>query len=179
LIPQWIKDIPPFVSAVIAAVGALIAVVSATVSAGSLYLNWRNYRRDRPDVRVELKWNAEKTITFGKDDPIECLAHIRVTNQGRRPAHIDFIGLELPGRKRVVNWLDESVKLAEGDPSIIIKIHQDSTLAPFADQWKNIFASASDNTGRAYRSENGGDRPIIVPGFNKETARRLQEINPT
>jgi len=169
-IPQWIKDIPPFISAGVACVALLVSCVHALIAIS-------NYRRDRHKIRVDLKWNAESTVFRGAKSEIERLGHITVTNVGRRPVSIDFIGLHLPGRKRVISWLEtgEVVRLEEGSAPIVKKVHQDSTLEPFVDKWKKIRASASDTAGREYRSKNGGERPIIVPGVNQETRFRLHE----
>lgn len=169
-IPQWIKDIPPFVSAGVACLALLISCIHTIIAV-------INYRRDRHKVRVDLKWNAEETSFQGAKSPVKRLGHITVTNVGRRPVTIDFVGLHLPGRKRVISWLEvgETVRLEEESAPIVKKIHQDSTLEPFVDNWRKIRASASDTAGREYRSRHGGERPIVVPGVNEETRRRLQE----
>src|SRR5687768_11762388 len=122
-IPQWLKDIPPFVSAGVACIALIVSCVHAFISA-------INYRRDRHKVRVELKWNAEETVFRGAKSAVERLGHIIVTNVGRRPVSIDFIGLHLPGRKRVISWLEtgETVRLEEGSGPIVKKVHQDSNL---------------------------------------------------
>ena len=168
--PQWIKESPPFVSGGVACVALLVSCVHALIAIS-------NYRRDRHKVRVDLKWNAEETVFRGAKSAVERLGHITVTNVGRRPVSIDFIGLHLPGRKRVINWLEtgEVIRLEEGAAPIVRKVHQDSTLEPFVDSWRKIRASASDTAGREYRSKDGGERPIIVPGVNAETRFRLQE----
>src|SRR5688572_14569206 len=118
-IPQWIKDIPPFVSAGVACVALLVSCVHALIAIS-------NYRRDRHKVRVDVQWNAESTVFSGSKCAVEPLGHIKVPNLGRRPGSIDFIGLQLPGRKRVINWLEtgEVVRLEEGAPPIVKKIHQ-------------------------------------------------------
>lgn len=169
-IPQWIKDIPPFVSAGVACLALIVSCVHAMVGVS-------NYRRDRHKVRVDLQWNAEETRKFGVREPTERFGHITVTNIGRRPVSIQFIGLHLPGRKRVINWLatGEVIKLEEGGPPIIKKVRQDSNLEPFVDIWRKIRASADDTANREYRSKHGGERPIIVPGHDPEMRRLFHE----
>lgn len=172
MIPEWVKDIPPFVS-------AGIAFLALIVSCVSVFISIFNYRRDRHRVRVELKWNAEQTRFQGATTSIERLGHITVTNVGRRPVSINFIALHLPGRKRVINWLaiGEVIRLEEGSAPIIKKVHQDTTLEPFVENWKKIKASASDTSRQTYWSKHGGERPILVSGVNPETRRLLQEPN--
>lgn len=167
-IPQLIKDIPPFVSAGVALLALGVSVVHAII-------NWRNYRRDQSKLRVVLRWNAEQTQFEGARSPVECYGHITVTNVGRRPVTVNFIALHLPGRKRVTNWLDEPIRLQEGE-EVIKKVHQDATLTPFLGKWDHITASATDSTDKTYVSKNGGEVPIIAPTFQEETARRLKEI---
>jgi hypothetical protein len=174
--PPWLKDIPPFVSALVAILALCVAATSLLIAGLALFLNWKNYRRDRHDVEVRLKWNAETVIARGAREAFERFGHITVTNKGRRPVFINFVGLELPGRTRVVNWLDDGVKLGEADASIVVKIPQDRMLEPFIEEWKDMFASASDNIGNAYRSSDGGERPILIPGYTAESQRRLKEI---
>lgn len=173
-IPQWISDLPPIA---VALASAVIALFSLLISSASMLVNWKNYRRDLHRVEVELRWNAEMEMMGGPSSKVKrCFAHIKVRNRGRRPVHIDMICLELPGRTRQANWLDESITLVEGGPSKIVKVAQDSTLAPFLPQWKKIFATAVDNTGQTYKSKRGQEVPHILPGEEQETRRRLREI---
>lgn len=143
-IPQWIKDIPPFVSAAVAFVALVVALVHVAI-------HWRNYRRDRHDVKVELQWNAE-TVTITGSSMLRYLGRITVTNKGRRPVHIDGVYLELPGRERHINWLDESKRLEEADRPIRIPIAQDSTLEPFVLNNRRRFRTSPPPKRRAMTS---------------------------
>lgn len=175
-IPQWIKDLPPVA---VALVSAAIAILSLLISATSLFVHWRNYRRDSHDVDVELQWNAELIHEHGMRSPAkQRFGHIIVTNKGRRPVHITYIGLQLPGRRNSsANWLEQSVKLGEADASITIKIPQDSVLEPFVGKWKNIHATVETNTGRWYKSKPGAEPPTIVPGYDSQSMGRLQDFS--
>jgi hypothetical protein len=96
--------------------------------------------------------------------------------QGVPPYSHRYVCLELPGRTRQANWLDESITLVEAGPSKIVKVAQDSTLAPFVPQWKKIFATAVDNTARTYnRSE--GRRPHTFFREKKETGEGYEKLN--
>lgn len=124
-IPQWIRDLPPVA---VALVSAAIAMFSLLISATSLFVHWRNYRRDSHNVEVNLQWNAELIHEHGmRSAAKQRFGHMIVTNKGRRPVHITYIGLQLPGRRNSsANWLEQSVKLGEADASITVRIPQDS-----------------------------------------------------
>jgi hypothetical protein len=172
---HWIKDLPPLT---VAWAGVAIALASALFTAISSLVSWKAYRRDRPHVYVELQWNAEDIHGGGMRSPTtQRKAHIIVRNKGRRPMGIEYIGLKLPGHVTgSANWLEESVKLSEGDPPIIIKIVQDSTLEPFVPQWRKIEAWVSTSDGRWHKSRQSSQPPLIIPGCDFETVNRLQDF---
>lgn len=174
-IPQWINDLPPVA---VALVSAAIAIISLLISGTSLFIHWRNYRRDSHDVDVELQWNAKIIHEHGMRSPVkQRFGHIIVTNKGRRPVHVTYVGLQLPGRRNSsANWLEKGVTLEEGDPSIIIEIPQDSVLEPFLGEWNKMYATVRTNTGRSYRSKLAFECPIIVPGFDWKSAGLLQDF---
>lgn len=174
-IPQWIKDLPPVA---VALLSALLAGISLLISIGSMLIHWRNYRRDRSHVSVELQWNAEDIHGGGMRSLItQRKAHIIVRNKGRRPVGIEYVGLKLPGHVTgSANWMEESVKLSEGDPPIIIKIVQDSTLEPFIHQWRKIEAWVATSEGHWHKSGKAIQRPIIIPGRDYESMGRLQDF---
>jgi hypothetical protein len=51
-----------------------------------------NYLRDKPKLKVSLKWDMTDTQT-GKQ-----MGLVRVTNVGRRPAHLGAVALALPSK---------------------------------------------------------------------------------
>lgn len=154
-----------------------IAIIGAVTGAASLLLHW-NYRRDSHNVVVELQWNANLIQEHGMNSPAkQRFGHIIVTNKGRRPVHITYVGLQLPGHPNSsASWIEQGSTLNEGDPSLIIKIPQDSILERFIGDWKKIYARASTNTGHRYKSKPGWERPIIVPGYDFSTMGRFQDF---
>jgi hypothetical protein len=52
--------------------------------------------------------------------------------------------------------------LAEGDPPIIIKVPQDSRLAQYSQNWRNIRAAALDSVGKKYVSKKVDTPPSWV-----------------
>jgi hypothetical protein len=169
-IPQWLKDIPPFVSAIVATLALLVSLANCLIV-------WRNSRRDRYDLKVELQWNADIVHQHGVRSPVQQrFARITVTNNGRRPVNVVYVGLELPGRVNPsANWLDESVKLGEAD-RFIVKVPQDSNFEPFLDKWKKIRATVETNSGHWYTSAAGSERPILIPGYDFASVSRLQDF---
>jgi len=174
-LPQWIKELPPVT---VALVSAGVATLSALTSGASLFLNWRNSRRDRHDLTVELTWNVRSIHEHGLRSPIkQRFGEIVVTNAGRRPVHVTFIGLHLPGRRNAsANLIEHGQKLDEGDPSIVIPIPQDSALEPFVGEWKKILATVATNTGRWYKSGPAWSPPTLMPGFDFDFAVLLQDF---
>jgi hypothetical protein len=174
-IPQWIKDLPPVA---VALLSALLATISLFIAATSMLIHLLNYRRDRHHVWIKLVWNAKAIHGSGMRSSItQRKAHIIVGNKGRRPVGIEYIGLKLPGHVTgSANWLEESVKLSEGDPPVTIEIPQDSTLEPFVKEWKKIYAVTATNDDRWYRSPHSNGPPIIIPGRDFDSMHRLQDF---
>jgi hypothetical protein len=171
-------DLPPWIRDVSAIVSASVALLALVISFANTVAIWKNYRRDKSDVDVKLQWNAEVVHEHGVRSPVkQRFGKIIVTNKGRRPVHITHIGLLLPGRNTSGNWLEQSVRLDEGDASITIKIPQNSELEPFIKEWKKIRASVGTNNGRWYDSKPGDSPPAIVSGTDFQSAVLLQDFS--
>ena len=81
--PEWISDLPPRHRSI----GKRgYRIVQPANQLCFMLVNWRNYRRDRHRVEVELTWNAEMEMIGGPSSKVKrCLAHIKVTNKGAAP----------------------------------------------------------------------------------------------
>jgi hypothetical protein len=146
----------------------LITAICGTVFGfAGLLLSILNYFRDRPELVVTLKWDMAVTDnpTY---DPKKAWGIVRVTNTGRRPAHLAVVALELPksfdtsnGFKHTHLLLSRSIsgqKLGEPDPPAGFVVSQDG-LAMYSNVWKHIRAIAEDSTCKTYYSKRVSTRP--------------------
>ena len=83
---------------------------------------------------------------------------------GRRP--ITMVWLVYPDGKPSISLLTDETgssaagkTLAEGDPPIIIKVPQDSRLAKYSQNWRDIRAAALDSLGKKHVSKKVDTRP--------------------
>src|SRR6266700_2689712 len=99
------------------AISMTAAVLGMILGTAGFTISLMNYLRDRPRVRLTLKWDMTELGTgrlFGL---------VKVTNVGRRPVFISAVALELPpGFKHSHLILNNSIagtKLSEGDQPIV------------------------------------------------------------
>jgi hypothetical protein len=156
----------------------LASVFSLLIGSLALLLSVLNYRRDRALVVVKLQWNAEAVHVRGASSPLKArLAHVYVTNEGRRPIFITFVGLELPGRRRTLNWMEEGKQLAEGSEPLIFKVPQDDMLKPFEGKWREIRAVSGDSADRWFTSKKSDERPVLTDGISMESGLLLRNLD--
>lgn len=156
----------------------LTSIFSLLIGGVALLLSVFNYRRDRARVVVKLQWNAETVHIRGPNSPVKArIAHVYVTNEGRRPVYITFVGLELPGRKRTLNWLAEGKQLAEGSEPLTFKLPQDDMLKPFETTWTKIRAVAGDSANRWYQSKRGDQAPVLMKGVSEDSGLLLRNLD--
>jgi hypothetical protein len=133
----------------------MISIVSLIVGAAGFTLSILNYRRDHHKVTVRLQWDSGYSGPIRK--PQDVWGEIYVTNEGRRPISITFVGLEIPGKEFSQNLIGDEEqpvrKLAEGDSPIRIKVPQDYLLKKHSGRWREIRAVAMDSVGRTYISK--------------------------
>ena len=145
------------------------AVLGMVLGTAGFTISMMNYLRDRPRIRLTLKWDMTETQTM------QMFGLVKVTNTGRRPVFISVVALELPkGLKHRHLILDTSIvgtKLSEGDKPIAHMISY-ADLAQYSDQWRRIRAYAEDSTGEYYFSEypakNSSKPSWVVPLVDKD-----------
>lgn len=130
-------------------VAAILGMVLGT--AGSV-MSLMNYLRERPKVRVFLKWDME----VAGNPTAPKIGIVRVTNVGRRPVYISVVTLKLPrGLKYDHLILKQSMtgtKLSEGDAPATFLINY-TGLTRYAKHWRRVRAYAEDSAGRRYLSK--------------------------
>jgi hypothetical protein len=146
--------------------GAILGIVGAI-------LGLLSFRRDRHKVVVALQWDAGQHYIGMRGNVVETWGHIYVTNTGRRPVFITFVGLDIPAQERTFNLLtgdhSRGVKLSEGDPPLIFKVPQDISLMLHANVWKGIRATITDSHNKTYRSNKVGECPSWAKDGYEET----------
>lgn len=159
---DFFKDFTP--ATWVAVVSACIAFLSACAAVATSSVHILNYRRDKSDVSVQLRWDhgyvGMKTNQNGR------WGTITVTNRGRRVVNITFIGLRFRDEASVNLFADEhypSLKLLEGEEANI-KVPQDDSLKRYAAHWQELRAHATDSLGRNYLSPIVEDPPSWVTG---------------
>lgn len=97
-------------------IAALLGIVFGSIG---MVLGLVNYFRDKPKVRVELRWNW-RPMKGSQYDPKRLYGMITAVNVGRRPIFISHASIRLPkGYRENYLLLEEGisgVKLVEGDP---------------------------------------------------------------
>ena len=147
-------------SAICGMVFGTAGLVTGTVG---LIISLLNYLRDKPDIVVSLQWDAEtKRDTRNKSE--EIWGHVFVTNRGRRPAYITFVGIEYPNQNIVMNILTDGLNpighpLLEGGAPLKIKVPQYSDLKEYSQDWRNVRAVATDSLGKRYKSKKVDSKP--------------------
>lgn len=128
------------------------AILGMVLGTAGFVMGLMNYLRDRPKVKVFLKWDLAMAGNPGAPK----MGIVRVTNVGRRPIYISVATLKLPkGFKYDHLILKQSVpgtKLSEGDAPIEFPVNY-SGLQQYAKHWRRIRAYAEDSAGRRYLSK--------------------------
>ncbi len=132
------------------AISMTAAILGMILGTAGFSISMMNYLRDRPKIRLTLKWDMKNMQTM------QVCGLVKVTNTGRRPVFISVVALDLPkGFKNSNLLLNASVggaKLSEGDKPIA-HIIDHTDLAQYSSQWQKIRAYAEDSTGKHYFSE--------------------------
>jgi hypothetical protein len=111
-----------------------------------------NYLRDRPKVKVFLKWDMTPIIE-GKQIQMGIL---RVTNIGRRPIYISLAALQVPKGFRhshlILKGSMAGKKLLESDAPVTFSVNYDG-LAQYSHDWQKVRGYVEDSAGRRYVSK--------------------------
>ena len=135
-------------------------MLSLAVSIFALFISVLNYRRDRFKIVVTLDLETGKEIINGK--LIAELVVITVTNVGRRSVFITSVGLCFDNEENINDFLNliyrEGVKLDEGDKPIVLRIRKEN-IPKLKENWKKVYATASDSTRTYYVSNTVKRKP--------------------
>lgn len=146
---------------------------------GGLLLSILNYFRDRASAIVTLQWDF-RVLDSGNCPTEEPMGVVSIANNGRRPLYIKLVYLKIPkhslAQTEIQSLSDNALilrktlqgqKLGEGDPEIVITIG--TTVTDWMSQrlascWEGIYAVATDNCGRQYRSKVPKAKPSWAGG---------------
>lgn len=141
------------------------AILGVIFGIAGLGVSLLNYRNDKSKIVVSLQWDAElKRVSPTELKP--AYAYIYITNIGRRPAYITFVGIEYPEENQTIGLLTDGLnpigqKLSEGDAPIKIRVPQFPDLEKYSQNWMKIRAYANDSLGKTYWSKKS-DKPSWV-----------------
>jgi hypothetical protein len=128
----------------------LAAILGMVLGTAGFVMSLMNYLRDRPKVKVSLKWDMTEV---GSN---KVMGLVRVTNVGRRPIHISVVALQVPkGFKHSRLILKKSMpgqKLSEGDAPAAFPVNHDG-LEQYSKNWREVRAYAEDSAGGKYLSK--------------------------
>jgi len=137
-------------------VSLITGILGSLLGGAALVISILNYRRDKPQLKVTLKWDMTEVGTR------RMMGIVKVANVGRRPVHLGAVALELPpSLKHSHLLLHDSIKgkrLDEGDKPEAFMVNYDQ-MAQYKEVWDKIRAMAEDSTGKAYYSEYPKDKP--------------------
>lgn len=137
-------------------VSLITGILGSLLGAAALIITFLNYRRDQHKVKVTLKWDMMDVATR------RMMGIVKVTNVGRRPVHLNIVGLEIGSHQKHSHLiLNESIKgkrLDEGDKPEAFIVNYDQ-MAHYKEVWDKIRARAEDSNGKAYYSEYPKDKP--------------------
>lgn len=137
-------------------VSLVTGILGAILGSAGLAVSIVMYLRDRPQLKVLLQWDMAE-LNGGRK-----MGLVRVTNTGRRPAHVAIVALVLPEKYEHSHLvLHESIqgkRLEEGDRPEGFIVNYDG-LARFKTDWNKIRAMATDSTGKTYYSDFPKQRP--------------------
>ncbi|MGA9997812.1 MAG: hypothetical protein WBP93_20520 [Pyrinomonadaceae bacterium] len=133
----------------------IASVIGMVTGLSALILSWSNYIKDRPKIIIELKRREIKAAENPK--LIEEAWVIAISNNGRRPAYITQVGLELApsevgfNRCLLVSDSTKGKRIGEGDPPMTFILPK-KTLKPLSEIMGNSRAVAFDDRGKKYLS---------------------------
>ncbi len=127
----------------------LATVIGLVTGVSGFTLGLLNYLRDKPRVKVELRWEMKTSDTQEK------IGVIRVANIGRRPIFLSHIALKLPkGYEESHLVLKDAIngqKLEEGDAPISYPVTYEG-MEKYSRSWRKIVAQVNDSAGKTYLS---------------------------
>jgi hypothetical protein len=129
----------------------LAAILGMVLGTAGFVMGLMNYLRDRPKVKVFLKWDLVDTSNSANKIGI-----VRVTNVGRRPIYISVVALQVPkGFKYTRLILKQSMqgqKLSEGDAPATFPVNY-AGLNQYSKTWRKVRGYAEDSAGGKYLSK--------------------------
>jgi hypothetical protein len=132
----------------------VLATIGSLVGTAGFVISLLNYFRDKPKIRVALKWDMSSINSF-KYDQNRKWGIVSVSNVGRRPIFISHASLTLPkGHEHTHLLLSDGIegaRLAEGDRPAIFLSNQ-LGLEQYAEDWKKVRAIVVDSAGKVYMS---------------------------
>lgn len=131
----------------------LAALIGMVLGTAGFVMSLINYLRDRPKVKVFLKWDMALV-----GDSAKKIGILRVTNVGRRPIYISVAALQVPKAFKYTHlMLKESMpgkKLSEGDSPLTFTLNYDDlNLAQYSKHWRKVRGYVEDSAGRKYVSK--------------------------
>ncbi|WP_433968071.1 hypothetical protein [Tunturiibacter gelidiferens] len=137
--------------------GILITgILGSLLGGAALVISILNYRRDKPQLKVTLKWDMQEIGTR------RMMGIVKVANVGRRPVHLSIVALQINAdhkyRAMILNDSIKGKRLDEGDKPEGFTVNYDQ-MAEHKGHWDKIRAMAEDSTGKAYYSEYPKDKP--------------------
>jgi len=137
-------------------VAIITGILGAMLGSAGLAVSILNYLRDRPKLKVTLQWDMTVLETGAT------LGLVRVTNVGRRPAHLGAVALVLPPKYKhshlILNDSIKGTRLDEGGKPEGFIVNYDN-MAQYKADWHKIRAMAEDSTGKAYFSKYPKEKP--------------------
>jgi hypothetical protein len=128
----------------------LAAVLGMVLGTAGFVMGLMNYLRDRPKIKVHLKWDMEEIHSDVK------IGVLTVTNVGRRPIFICVAALLVPkGFEHSHLILKESMpgaKLSEGDAPAKFRVNYDK-FYKYAKNWRDVRGYVEDSAGKKYVSK--------------------------
>ncbi|HEY4960628.1 MAG TPA: hypothetical protein VII29_07220 [Terriglobales bacterium] len=131
-------------------ISLVTGILGAILGSAALAVSISTDLRDRPQLKVLLQWDMAELNTGRK------MGLVRVTNIGRRPAHVGIVALVLPEKYEhshlTLNQSIQGERLEEGDRPEGFIVNYDG-LAQYKAGWNKIRAMAEDSTGKVYYSD--------------------------
>jgi hypothetical protein len=137
-------------------VSLITGILGSLLGAAAIVISVLNYRRDKPQLKVTLKWDMTEVGTR------RMMGLVKVANIGRRPVHLSVVALEVGGHQKYSHLiLSDSVKgkrLDEGDKPEAFIVNYDQ-MDQYKEVWDKIRAVAEDSTGKSYYSDYPKGKP--------------------
>jgi hypothetical protein len=137
-------------------IAIVTGILGAMLGSAGLAISILNYLRDKLRLKVILQWDMTVLETGAK------LGIVRVTNVGRRPAHLGIVALALPPKYKhshlILNDSIKGTQLDEGGAPATFMVTYEK-MDQYKADWHKIRAMAEDSTGKAYFSEYPQKRP--------------------